>query len=76
MICTRIPATLGAATYVAIDILGSRWIAVAVGGALATLLRLAGLAFHWRLQPARGLVRATRRTFVGTIGRARFVEGE
>ena len=40
---------LGAATYVAIDYFGQQWIAVAVGSALATLLRLAGLAFHWRL---------------------------
>ena len=44
-----IPAMLGAATYVAIDYFGQQWIAVAVGSALATVLRLAGLAFHWRL---------------------------
>jgi uncharacterized membrane protein YeiH len=44
-----IPAMLGAATYVAIDYFGPQWVAVAVGSALATLLRLAALAFHWRL---------------------------
>jgi uncharacterized membrane protein YeiH len=44
-----IPAMLGAATYVAIDYFGTQWIGVAVGSTLATLLRLAGLAFHWRL---------------------------
>jgi uncharacterized membrane protein YeiH len=44
-----IPAVLGAATYVAIDYFGPQWVAVAVGTALATLLRLAALAFHWRL---------------------------
>ena len=44
-----IPAMLGAATYVAIDYFGPQWIAVAVGSAVATLLRLAALAFHWRL---------------------------
>jgi uncharacterized membrane protein YeiH len=44
-----IPAMLGAATYVAIDYFGPQWIAVAVGSTLATLLRLAALAFHWRL---------------------------
>ncbi|WP_102143770.1 trimeric intracellular cation channel family protein [Mycobacterium hubeiense] len=42
-----IPAMMGAATYVLID--GPQWIAVAAGSALATLLRLAALAFHWRL---------------------------
>jgi uncharacterized membrane protein YeiH len=44
-----IPATLGAATYVAIDYFGPQWIGVAVGTTLATLLRLAALAFHWQL---------------------------
>jgi uncharacterized membrane protein YeiH len=44
-----IPAMLGAATYVAIDYFGPQWVAVAAGTALATLLRLAALAFHWRL---------------------------
>jgi len=44
-----IPAMLGAATYVAIDYFGPQWVALAVGTALATLLRLAALAFHWRL---------------------------
>jgi uncharacterized membrane protein YeiH len=44
-----IPAMLGAATYVAIDYFGPQWVAVAVGTALATLLRLAALAFHWQL---------------------------
>ncbi|MFL6084400.1 MAG: trimeric intracellular cation channel family protein [Mycobacterium sp.] len=44
-----IPAMLGAATYVAIDYFGPQWIGVAVGSALATVLRLAAMAFHWRL---------------------------
>ncbi|HKP41829.1 trimeric intracellular cation channel family protein [Mycobacterium sp.] len=44
-----IPALLGAATYVAIDYFGPQWVGVAVGSAVATLLRLAALAFHWRL---------------------------
>jgi len=44
-----IPAMLGAATYVAIDSFGPQWIGIAVGSTLATLLRLASLAFHWRL---------------------------
>ena len=44
-----IPAICGAAVYVAIDYFWPQWIAVAVGSALATLLRLASLAFHWRL---------------------------
>jgi uncharacterized membrane protein YeiH len=44
-----IPAMFGAATYVAIDYFGPQWVGVAVGSTLATLLRLAALAFHWRL---------------------------
>ena len=44
-----IPAMLGAATYVAIDYFWPQWVAVAIGSALATLLRLAALMFHWRL---------------------------
>jgi uncharacterized membrane protein YeiH len=44
-----IPAMLGAAAYVAIDYVGPQWVGLAVGTALATLLRLAALAFHWRL---------------------------
>ena len=44
-----IPAMLGAATYVAIDYFWPQWVAVAIGSALATLLRLAALTFHWRL---------------------------
>ena len=44
-----IPALLGAVTYVVIDYFGPQWVGVAVGSALATLLRLAALAFHWRL---------------------------
>jgi len=44
-----IPALLGAATYVAIDYFGPQWIAIAVGSTVATVLRLAGLACHWRL---------------------------
>jgi uncharacterized membrane protein YeiH len=44
-----IPAMLGAATYVAIDYFGPQWVGVAVGTAIATLLRLTALAFHWRL---------------------------
>jgi uncharacterized membrane protein YeiH len=44
-----IPAMLGAAAYVAIDYFGPQWLGVAVGSALATLVRLAAMAFHWRL---------------------------
>ena len=44
-----VPALLGAATYVAIDYFGPQWVAIAVGSIVATALRLAGLAFHWRL---------------------------
>ncbi|MGX9791990.1 trimeric intracellular cation channel family protein [Mycobacterium sp. MMS18-G62] len=44
-----IPALLGAATYVAIDYFGPQWVGIAVGSAVATLLRLAALAFHWQL---------------------------
>jgi uncharacterized membrane protein YeiH len=44
-----IPAMLGAATYVAIDYFGPQWVGVAVGSALATIVRLAAMAFHWRL---------------------------
>jgi uncharacterized membrane protein YeiH len=40
---------LGAATYVAIDDFGPQWIAAAVCSAVATLLRVAAVAFHWRL---------------------------
>ncbi len=49
-----IPAMLGAATYVAIDYFGPQWIGVAVGSALATVLRLAAMAFHWRLPTGPG----------------------
>jgi uncharacterized membrane protein YeiH len=44
-----IPALLGAATYVVIDYFGPQWVGVAVGSTVATLLRLAALAFRWRL---------------------------
>jgi len=44
-----IPAMLGAITYVVIDYFGPQWLGIALGSALATLLRLAALAFHWRL---------------------------
>jgi uncharacterized membrane protein YeiH len=44
-----IPAMLGAATYVALDYFWPQWVAIAIGSALATLLRLAALVFHWRL---------------------------
>jgi uncharacterized membrane protein YeiH len=48
---------LGAATYVAIDYFGPQWVGVAVGSTVATLLRLAALAFHWRLPTGpQGLV--------------------
>jgi uncharacterized membrane protein YeiH len=44
-----VPAMLGAVTYVVIDYYGEQWIGVAVGAAVATLLRLAALAFNWKL---------------------------
>ena len=43
------PAILGAVVYVLIDSIGAQWVGVAVGSALATLLRLAAITFHWRL---------------------------
>jgi uncharacterized membrane protein YeiH len=53
-----IPAMLGAVTYVVIDYFGPQWVALAVGSAVATLLRLAALAFHWRLPTGpRGLIK-------------------
>jgi uncharacterized membrane protein YeiH len=50
-----IPAMLGAATYVAIDFFGPQWVAVAVGSALATVLRLAAWPSTGGYQPARGI---------------------
>ena len=44
-----VPAMIGAITYAAIHHLGSQWLGLVVGTVLATVLRLAGLAFHWRL---------------------------
>lgn len=43
------PAMLGAVLYVTIDHLGDQWLAVVVGSAVATALRLAAITFHWRL---------------------------
>ena len=43
------PAMLGAVLYVAIDHVGHQWLAVVVGSAVATVLRLAAITFHWRL---------------------------
>jgi uncharacterized membrane protein YeiH len=44
-----VPALVGATTYAVIDYLGPQWAGLLVGTVLATVLRLAGLAFHWRL---------------------------
>ncbi|MGV0743168.1 trimeric intracellular cation channel family protein [Mycolicibacterium sp. XJ870] len=44
-----VPAMIGATAYAVIDYFGPQWVGLAVGTALATLLRLAGLYFHWRL---------------------------
>ncbi|WP_232491016.1 trimeric intracellular cation channel family protein [Mycobacterium dioxanotrophicus] len=44
-----VPALMGATTYAVIDYLGPQWVGLLVGTVLATVLRLAGLAFHWRL---------------------------
>jgi uncharacterized membrane protein YeiH len=44
-----VPAMIGAVTYVVIDYYGPQWIGVAVGAVVATVLRLAALAFNWRL---------------------------
>ena len=44
-----VPAMIGAITYAAIDYFGPQWIGLVVGTVLATVLRLAGLAFHWKL---------------------------
>ena len=43
------PAMLGAVLYVTIDHVGHQWLAVVVGSAVATALRLAAITFHWRL---------------------------
>ncbi|MBI3216840.1 MAG: trimeric intracellular cation channel family protein [Mycobacterium sp.] len=43
------PAMLGALTYVAIDHFGPQWVGVLAGSILATVMRLAAMAFHWRL---------------------------
>lgn len=44
-----VPALIGATTYVVIDYFGPQWVGLVVGTVLATALRLAGLAFRWRL---------------------------
>lgn len=44
-----IPAMMGALAYAVIDYFGPQWVGVVVGAVLATGLRLAALAFHWRL---------------------------
>ena len=44
-----VPALIGATTYAAIDYFGPQWIGLVVGTVVATVLRLAGLIFHWRL---------------------------
>ena len=44
-----IPAMLGSLTYVAIDYVWPQWIGIVAGSVLATVLRLAALAFHWHL---------------------------
>jgi uncharacterized membrane protein YeiH len=46
------PAMLGSVIYVAIDYWADQWIGVVVGSAVATLLRLAAITFHWRLPTA------------------------
>lgn len=43
------PAILGSVIYVAIDRFGPQWVGVVVGAAVATVLRLAAMTFHWRL---------------------------
>ncbi|MCV7285391.1 trimeric intracellular cation channel family protein [Mycolicibacterium wolinskyi] len=54
-----VPAMLGAAAYAVIDYFGPQWVGLVVGTVLATVLRLAGLVFHWRLPtgPADLIVR-------------------
>jgi uncharacterized membrane protein YeiH len=44
-----IPAMLGSITYAVIDYFGPQWLGVLVGSALATVIRLIAMAFHWRL---------------------------
>ena len=44
-----VPAMIGAVTYAVIHYVGSQWIGLVVGTVLATVLRLAGLAFHLKL---------------------------
>lgn len=49
-----IPAMLGAVTYVLIDYFGPQWLGIVIGSAVAMLLRLAALVFHWRLPTGPG----------------------
>lgn len=44
-----VPALLGSGLYVAIDYVGPQWVGVLVGSVVATLVRLAAIAFHWQL---------------------------
>lgn len=44
-----LPAMLAALTYVLIDYYGPQWLAIVIGSAVAMVLRLGALAFHWRL---------------------------
>jgi uncharacterized membrane protein YeiH len=44
-----VPALIGATAYAVIDYFGPQWVGLVVGSVLATVLRLAGLVFHWRL---------------------------
>ena len=44
-----IPAILGSITYVAIDYFAPQWIGIVAGSVLATVLRLAAMAFHWQM---------------------------
>ncbi|MBU9767151.1 trimeric intracellular cation channel family protein [Mycobacterium sp. TNTM28] len=44
-----VPALIGATTYAVIDYFGPQWVGLTVGTVLATVLRLAGLVFGWRL---------------------------
>ncbi|MGV9801751.1 trimeric intracellular cation channel family protein [Mycobacterium sp. NPDC003449] len=44
-----VPAVIGATAYAVVDYLGPQWAGLVVGTVLATALRLAGLAFRWRL---------------------------
>ena len=60
-----IPAILGSITYVAIDYFAPQWIGIVAGSVLATVLRLAAMAFHWQMPTGPRELHRTRRPAPG-----------